>query len=83
MAKKEPELLKLVAVGDTKVGKTCLFISQTTDTFPTEHVPTVFGTWAGCEFGGNIYEKGSECALAKPNSKQARVRTHTGTQAQA
>ncbi|KAH7099843.1 cell division control protein [Auriculariales sp. MPI-PUGE-AT-0066] len=45
--------IKCLVVGDGGVGKTCLIIVHTTNTYPTTYVPTVADSWAETVYVGD------------------------------
>ena len=49
--------LKLVVVGDSKVGKSCLLIASTTNSFPEDYAPTVFDS-VNVTYGNRNYNVG-------------------------
>jgi GTPase SAR1 family protein len=41
----QTDCVKIVVIGGTSVGKTCMIMSYTTDSFPENSVPTIFDSY--------------------------------------
>eukprot|EP01129_Flabellula_baltica_P003845 TRINITY_DN13575_c0_g1_i1.p1 TRINITY_DN13575_c0_g1~~TRINITY_DN13575_c0_g1_i1.p1 ORF type:complete len:218 (-),score=52.14 TRINITY_DN13575_c0_g1_i1:224-841(-) len=75
-----PRDIKVMVIGDTAVGKTCLLISYTSNSFPTGHIPTVFDNYsANALVGGEAIKLGLWDTAGSQEFKDLRPLSYPGT----
>lgn len=72
--------LKMTVVGDGTVGKTCLLVTYTKKTFPTNYVPTVFDNFSDTiEVDGSCYDVSLWDTAGQEDYERLRILSYPNT----